>query len=404
MRYFKLPDLGEGLIEAEIVEWHIKAGDSVATDQIMLAVETAKAIVEIPSPQMGIIEHTFGAIGDTVHIGEPLVEYQGENDSVSVVGNLSAQPLEPLPIARPESSAAREQYDTKEERESSVSGNSVSGNSVAEKKRDEFSVAVGFATSSMKAINVSPSVRGLASRLGVKVEQLTGTGEGGRLTSDDVEKAARLNEQHGQSEKLTGVRKSMAKVMIKSHQQVVPVTLFGDAALETGCGLLGGEVNITIILAKAIAYACEKEPALNVWFDGENLTRRLLDFVDLGIAVDTEQGLFVPVLRQVQSRSEEDLSAGLAALKEAVVTRNIPAAELMGATIILSNYGSLNPVCRYGTPIVVPPMVAIVGIGAIYEHRENEKLLPISLTFDHRCVTGGEAASFIGYIVEYLNK
>jgi len=399
MRYFKLPDLGEGLIEAEIVEWHVKAGDTVATDQIMLAVETAKAIVEIPSPQMGIIEHTFGAIGDTVHIGEPLVEYQGENDSVSVVGNLSAQPLEPLSIAKPESSTSPVHYNVKAGRE-----NRVSGNSVVEKKRDEFSVAVGFATSSMNAINVSPSVRGLASRLGVKVEQLTGTGEGGRLTSDDVEKAARLNEQHGQSEKLTGVRKSMAKVMIKSHQQVVPVTLFGDAALETGCGLLDRAVNITIILAKAIAYACEKEPALNVWFDGENLTRRLLDFVDLGIAVDTEQGLFVPVLRQVQSRSEEDLSAGLAALKEAVVTRNIPAAELMGATIILSNYGSLNPVCRYGTPIVVPPMVAIVGIGAIYEHRENEKTLPISLTFDHRCVTGGEAASFIGYIVEYLNK
>lgn len=394
MRYFKLPDLGEGLIEAEIVEWHVKAGDTVATDQIMLAVETAKAIVEIPSPQMGIIEHTFGAIGDTVHIGEPLVEYQGENDSVSVVGNLSAQPLEPLPTARPESSLRPVQYDVKEERE----------NNTIKRKRDEFSVAVGFATSSMKAINVSPSVRGLASRLGVKVEQLTGTGEGGRLTSDDVEKAARLNEQHGQSEKLTGVRKSMAKVMIKSHQQVVPVTLFGDAALEAGRGLLDRDVNITIILAKAIAYACEKEPALNVWFDGENLTRRLLGFVDLGIAVDTEQGLFVPVLRQVQSRSEEDLSAGLAALKEAVVTRNIPAAELMGATIILSNFGSLNPVCRYGTPIVVPPMVAIVGIGAIYEHRENEKILPISLTFDHRCVTGGEAASFIGYIVEYLNK
>jgi 2-oxoisovalerate dehydrogenase E2 component (dihydrolipoyl transacylase) len=392
MRYFKLPDLGEGLIEAEIVEWHVKAGDTVATDQIMLAVETAKAIVEIPSPQMGIIEHTFGAIGDTVHIGEPLVEYQGENDSVSVVGNLSAQPLQSTPSF------------TQPSMPDSAPG-SVS--EPMQKKTDEFSVSVGFATNSIKgikAINVSPSVRGLASRLGVEVEHLTGTGEGGRLTSDDIEKAARLNEQHGQSEKLTGVRKSMAKVMIKSHQQVVPVTLFGDAALKTECYLLKNDTNITIVLSKAIAYACEQEPALNAWFDGENLTRRLLNFVDLGIAVDTEQGLFVPVLRQIQSRNEEDLSAGLAALKEAVVKRNIPAAELMGATIILTNYGTLNAVCRYGTPIVVPPMVAIVGVGAIYEHRENEKTLPISLTFDHRCVTGGEAGRFMGYIVEYLNK
>lgn len=384
MRYFKLPDLGEGLIEAEIVEWHVKAGDTVATDQIMLAVETAKAIVEIPSPQMGIIEHTFGAIGDTVHIGEPLVEYQGENDSVSVVGNLSAQPLKPVQLSN------------------TKSNDSDNINTV--RKRDEFSVSVGFSTNSMKAINASPSVRGLASRLGVEVGHLTGTGEGGRITSDDVEKAAKLNQQHGQSEKLTGVRKSMAKVMIKSHQQVVPVTLFGDAALKSGHGLLKEGANITIVLAQAIAYACEQQPALNVWFDGDSLTRRLLDYVDLGIAVDTDQGLFVPVLRQVQARNEQDLSAGLAALKEAVQKRNIPAAELMGATIILSNYGSLNAVCRYGTPIVVPPMVAIVGVGAIYESRENEKALPISLTFDHRCVTGGEAASFIGFIVEYLNK
>ena len=384
MRYFKLPDLGEGLIEAEIVEWHVKAGDTVATDQIMLAVETAKAIVEIPSPQVGIIEHTFGAIGDTVHIGEPLVEYQGENDSVSVVGNLSAQPLKPVQLSN------------------TKSNDSDNINTV--RKRDEFSVSVGFSTNSMKAINASPSVRGLASRLGVEVGHLTGTGEGGRITSDDVEKAAKLDQQHGLSEKLTGVRKSMAKVMIKSHQQVVPVTLFGDAALKSGHGLLKEGANITIVLAQAIAYACEQQPALNVWFDGDSLTRRLLDYVDLGIAVDTDQGLFVPVLRQVQARNEQDLSAGLAALKEAVQKRNIPAAELMGATIILSNYGSLNAVCRYGTPIVVPPMVAIVGVGAIYESRENEKALPISLTFDHRCVTGGEAASFIGFIVEYLNK
>ncbi|MFT4908680.1 MAG: 2-oxoisovalerate dehydrogenase E2 component (dihydrolipoyl transacylase) [Oleispira sp.] len=380
MRYFKLPDLGEGLIEAEIVEWHVKAGDTVATDQIMLAVETAKAIVEIPSPQMGIIEHTFGDIGDTVHIGEPLVEYQGENDSMSIVGNLSAQPLASTPSLNADSSSKLTQKED------------------IAYKRDDVSVAVNFSANSVNTVQASPSVRGLASRLGVKVEQLTGTGEGGRLTSDDVEKAARLNHQHGQSEKLTGVRKSMAKVMINSHQQVVPVTLFGDAPLKAPVK------NITIALTKAIAYACEKEPALNVWFDGENLTRRLLDFVDLGIAVDTEQGLFVPVLRQVQARSEEDLNAGLTALKNAVINRNIPASELMGATIILSNYGSFNPVCRYGTPIVVPPMVAIVGIGAIYEPRENEKVLPISLTFDHRCVTGGEAASFMGYLVEYLNK
>jgi pyruvate dehydrogenase E2 component (dihydrolipoamide acetyltransferase) len=388
MRYFKLPDLGEGLIEADIVEWHVKAGDTVATDQLMLAVETAKAIVEIPSPQMGIIEHTFGEIGDTVHIGEPLVEYQGENDSVSVVGNLSAQSLN----AHPQET---------EGKKSSV-----------EQKKDTFSIGNrnvrdALPTESVQSAQASPSVRGLAKRLGVDIEQIKGSAQGGRISSDDVENAARLDQQLGQSEKLTGVRKTMAKVMEQSHQQVVPVSLFGDAVISAK--FAENPSDITIMMAQAIAYACRKEPALNCWFDGENMSRRLLDFVDLGIAVDTEQGLFVPVLRQVQARDEKDLSQGLQALKQAVIKRNIPPSEMTGASIILSNYGSIriqsadgevraNP-CRYGTPIVVPPMVAIVGIGAVYEGNR----LPISITFDHRCVTGGEATRFMGYLVEYLS-
>jgi pyruvate dehydrogenase E2 component (dihydrolipoamide acetyltransferase) len=387
MRYFKLPDLGEGLIEADIVEWHVKVGDTVATDQLMLAVETAKAIVEIPSPQPGVIEHTFGEIGDTVHIGEPLVEYQGENDSVSVVGNLSAQSLN---------------TDAQE---------TVNELSDTERKKDTFSIGNQNVRGYLLADNsqntqASPSVRGLAKRLGVDIEQIKGSAQGGRISSDDVENAARLDQQLGQSEKLTGVRKTMAKVMEQSHQQVVPVSLFGDAIISDK--FLENSSDLTIMMAQAISYACGKEPALNGWFDGGNMSRRLLDFVDLGIAVDTEQGLFVPVLRQIQSRDEKDLLQGLQALKKAVIQRNIPPSEMVGASLILSNYGSIriqskngdiraNP-CRYGTPIVVPPMVAIVGVGAVYE----ENRLPISITFDHRCVTGGEATRFMAYLVEFI--
>lgn len=394
MRYFKLPDLGEGLIEADIVEWHVKAGDTVATDQLMLAVETAKAIVEIPSPQMGVIEHTFGEIGDTVHIGEPLVEYQGENDSVSVVGNLSAQSLNVhSQEAVGQQSAVEQKKDT-----FSIGNRNVRGASPAESSQS---------AQALKIVQASPSVRGLAKRLGVDIEQIKGSAQGGRISSDDVENAARLDQQLGQSEKLTGVRKTMARVMEQSHQQVVPVSLFGDAVISVK--FAENPSDITIMMAQAIGYACSKEPALNCWFDGDNMSRRLLDFVDLGIAVDTEQGLFVPVLRQVQARDEKDLSQGLQALKQAVIKRNIPPSEMTGASIILSNYGSIriqseegevraNP-CRYGTPIVVPPMVAIVGIGAVYEGNR----LPISITFDHRCVTGGEATRFMGYLVEYLS-
>ncbi len=253
---------------------------------------------------------------------------------------------------------------------------------------------------SLSSVKATPSVRALAKRLAVDINHIRASSPDGRITSMDVEKAAQLNAQKGASQALKGVRKSMARVMSSSHEQVVPVTLHDDVDIFRW----PKDEDASMRLVHAIAVACKQEPALNVWFDGEQLTRRLLNKVDLGIAVDTKQGLFVPVLRQVQSRSESDLLAGLTALKEAVVKRNIPPAELTGATMILSNYGALNPVCRYGTPIVVPPMVAIIGMGAMFDDVNHEKTLPISLTFDHRCVTGGEAARFMGYIVEYLNE
>lgn len=385
MRYFKLPDLGEGLTEAEIVEWYIKPGDTIKEDHIMLAVETAKAIVEIPSPQSGVVENIFGAEGDTVHIGEPLVEYQGENDSVSVVGNLSGSALS---------------KETESSDDSFIIGHAGSD---AQRHDDERSRA-------------TPSVRALARRLSVDIVHVKGTGPDGRITMEDVEKSARMNEELGNSEPLKGVRKAMAKVMAKARDAVVPVTLFGDADVtdwKSGS-------DITIRMAKAIAYACGKEPAMNSWFDGEQLTRRLLNNVDLGIAVDTEQGLFVPVLRQVNERDETDLLEGLTRLKNDVASRVIPPSELTGATITLSNYGSItapynksasNAAGRYGTPVVVPPMVTIVGTGSVYsapavvdDEIMVRRFLPLSVTFDHRAVTGGEATRFMAELIRYLQQ
>jgi len=392
MRYFKLPDLGEGLTEADIVEWYVKPGDIVKEDQIIVAVETAKAIVEVPSPQSGIIENTFGEAGDTVHIGEPLVEYQGENDSVSVVGNLFGQSL-------PEQDGT-----AKVEKDIAASSDFVIGHTSQ--------------TSFSQAIKASPSVRALAKRLNVDIALVKGSGEAGRITSNDIEKSAHLNQQHGESEALKGPRKSMAKVMQKSANEVVPVTIFGDADISH-CFKDENLPNITIKLAKAIAHAAQKEPAMNCWFDGESLSRRLLDYVDLGVAVDTEQGLFVPVLRDINGRSEEDLAAGMDQLKADVQQRTIPPAEMTGATIILSNYGSLlaeynkgelsNNAGRYGTPIVITPMVAIVGAGGVYKAPQAYKdevvistMLPLSVSFDHRAVTGGEATRFMAELIAYL--
>ena len=374
MRYFKLPDLGEGLMEADIVEWHVAEGDEVQVDQLLVSVETAKAIVEVPSPCAGKILHRFGAEGDTVNIGEPLVEFITDDQSEHVA------------TAGPATDSG------------TVVGDIPQAKSVTQ---DQFSLAPQ--ASAAGKVKATPSVRALAKRLNVDIEQVVATGQEGRITADDVEKASRLNQQHGSGERLTGVRKSMAKNMAMAHQQVVPVTLFDEANVSQWND---GE-DTTVRLVQAIAYACSQEPDLNAWFNGEQLTRRLIEKIDLGIAVDTEHGLFVPVLRDVANRCADDLRAGLNRLKKDVQARTIPPKELQGATFTLSNYGALAG--RYGTPIVVPPTVAILGAGKVMEKPMAQlgelfagKTLPLSLTFDHRVVTGGEAARFMAAVIESL--
>ena len=369
MKYFKLPDLGEGLPEAEIVEWHVSEGDTVEVDQILVAVETAKAIVEVPSPQAGVISHLFGAAGDTIHTGEPLVEFAGNEDADSgtVVGQLS----------RAES--------TDSQRESFI---------------------IGAAPSSKQAVGqrTTAAVRSLAQRLDVSLDTLHGSGPEGRVTVEDVEHAASLDQSVGAPEALKGVRKQMARTMAQAHAEVVPVTLCEDADIDHW----PEGSDITLRLIQAIGAACEAVPELNVWFDGHQLARRHHQKIDLGVAVDTEQGLFVPVLRDIGNRPSADLRAGLDRLRTDVRARSIPPAEMQGATITLSNFGTLAG--RYASPVVVPPQVAIVGAGVIRRQPiavDNDvqvhKVMPLSLTFDHRAATGGEAARFMQALIQSLS-
>lgn len=368
MRYFKLPDLGEGLPEAEIVEWHVKVGDTVKADEPLVSVETAKAIVEVPAPCAGVIAALFGEAGDIVHTGEPLVEFEGEDeDSGTVVGELR----------RSDSGPRQEQF------------------------------IIGAAPSSRQAHHqkATPAVRALAERLGVDIQQISGTGPGGLVTADDVHNSARTEKDLGKAESLRGVRRTMAKTMAASHEVVVPVSIYEDVDIHDW----PAGTDITIRLVRALAEACKASPSLNAWFDGDTLSRRLLDQVHVGIAVDTEEGLFVPVLRDVASRPIKDLREGLNNLRADVKARSIPPREMQGATITLSNFGTIAG--QYANPIVVPPQVAIIGAGVIREkvvpHKGKasiRRILPLSLTFDHRAATGGEAARFLAAMVQALSR
>ncbi|MBX8557473.1 2-oxo acid dehydrogenase subunit E2 [Pseudomonas cichorii] len=365
MKYFKLPDLGEGLQEAEVVQWHVKEGDTVRADQLVVSVETAKAIVDIPAPYDGVVAKLFGGDGDVLHVGEPLMAFEGEGDAGTVVGRLEG------------------------------------GGS----QDDQFCVGAAPSTREHLSVKATPAVRQLARQLGVELNALAGSGNNGLITRADVERAAQIERDRFGGQRLRGVRRSMALNMAKSHAEVVPVTIFGDADLHRWAQAR----DPLIRLGKAMAEACKVEPVLNSWFDGKSLSIKQHETLNLGIAVDTPDGLFVPVLRDVGNRTAADLKEGMSRLRADVKARSIPPQEMMGATITLSNFGTLFG--RYANPIVVPPQVAIIGAGGIREEPVAmngevviHPILPLSLTFDHRAVTGGEAARLFKALVDELEK
>jgi 2-oxoisovalerate dehydrogenase E2 component (dihydrolipoyl transacylase) len=361
MKIFKLPDLGEGLQEAEIVEWHVKEGDEVRVDQPLVSVETAKAIVEIPSPHAGRIEKLFGKPGDIAHLGAPLVGFEGENtDAGTVVGHMPA-------------------------------GRQV---------MDEAAVSVGGAAPSIKA---TPAVRALAQRLELDLAMVAPSGPDGLITMQDVQRVAKLLEEVGPPEPLRGVRRAMAQNMALASREVAAATIMEDADIHAW----PAGTDITIRLARALVVGCRTAPALNAWYDGRAGARRLIKKIDVGIAVDTPDGLFVPVLRDVANRDAADLRRGLDRMRADVIARKIPPEEMRGYTIILSNFGMIGG--KYAAPIVMPPTVAILGAGRIREQvvaalglPAVHRVLPLSLTFDHRAVTGGEAARFLNAVVADL--
>ena len=360
MRYFNLPDLGEGLLEAEIIEWHLASGEKVAADQILVTVETAKAIVEIPSPRDGVVAARFGQPGDIVHVGEPLVEFvTAAGESQTVVGELHV--------------ATR-----------------------SEASEDHFIIGSAQAPGKRGSVRAMPSVRALAKRLNVDISRVTGGGPDGLISAADIERAARLEREKGPSTPLRGVRRFMAKSMALSRDRVVPVTINDDCNLANW----PDREDPTMRLLKAIVSACEAEPMLNSWLDDDAMTYRQMKTIDVSMAVDTPDGLFAPVLRDIGKRSVKDLRQGLERLKRDVMARTIPPAEMLGATIGLSNFGMIAG--RYANPVIVPPTVAIIAAGsirdevwAIDKRSVVIPVMPLSLTFDHRLITGGEAARFL---------
>ncbi len=389
MKIFNLPDLGEGLQEAEIVEWHVKPGDEIAADATMVSVETDKAVVDIPAPFAGRVEKLFAAKGEVVRVGAPLIGFAGAAaDTGTVVGELQLQAaaLPAVTVAAP---------------------------------------ATG--------VRAAPAVRALARELGVDLTAVTGTGPDGAITSADVRRAAQaqpvaaavprgvaregeelrgmrregeeLRGMRREGEELRGMRRAMAQRMAAAHAQVASVTVFDDADVHAW----PPATPVLARLLRALIAACRAEPALNAWLH-DGARREVPTEIHVGIAVDTADGLIVPVLRDAHRLDLPALAREAQALIDAAHARSLAPERLRGATITLSNFGPIGG--RYATPIVAPPSVAIVGAGriglrpvaledgSVVAHR----VLPLSLTFDHRAVSGGEAARFLNAVVADLRQ
>jgi 2-oxoisovalerate dehydrogenase E2 component (dihydrolipoyl transacylase) len=408
VKTFNLPDLGEGLPEAEIVSWLVAEGDMVKVDQPMLSVETAKAVVEVPAPYTGRIAKIHAPDGTILPTHAPLVDIDTGTESAAVAAG--------------EAGTAATTGKTQEAQETPAESRQDSGTVVGKMMTsDEVLEGTDIAGRGRRRrggrAKAAPAVRALAKQLGVDLESCRPTGRHDRIVADDVRAAAgseaapsarqapRIQLPPGRPELLRGPRRAMAQSMSAARDLVAQCTIFDDADIH---GWVAGQ-DITARLLRAIAAGCQAEPALNGFFDGANSSRQLESRVDVAIAVDTAEGLIVPVIRDVGQKSARELRADLNAIKQATRERSVKPEDMRDFTFTLSNFGMMAG--RYATPVVVPPTIAILGSGgvrhdvvAVMGGIETHRRIPLSLTFDHRCATGGEACRFLAAVIEDLQR
>jgi 2-oxoisovalerate dehydrogenase E2 component (dihydrolipoyl transacylase) len=356
MSTFALPDLGEGLQEAEIVSWHVAEGDHVVVDQPLVAVETEKAVVEVPSPQAGHVAKLLAKEGERVKVGAPILRFEeGRHpDSSTVVGDLGP---------------------------SAVAGAASAG-----------------------LLRASPAVRARAKELGVDLASVTPTGPGGTIALADVQAAASQAAAGAGAGALRGARRTMAVNMARAWREVAHATLHDDADIEAW----PTTEDFMCRLIRAVIAGCKNEPSLNASFDAAAFALRANSTVDLGIAIDGPEGLFVPVLRDAAGGWAVDWRQKIDAFKRGVQERSLTPADLRAPTITLSNFGSIAG--RHSSLIVMPPQVAILGAGrvAVQPVRTADggvalhRAMPLSLSFDHRAITGGMAARFLRAVLSDL--
>jgi len=332
---FRLPDLGEGLTEGEVARWHVAEGQEIAEDDPLVDIQTDKATVEIPSPYAGTVLKVLVVEGDVVPVGTELVVIGAPGETAPELTRVQ------------EATTAR--------------------------------------------VQATPVVRRVAQDLGVDLTTVAGSGPGGRITEDDVRGVA-SGPSEGRREPLRGIRRVIAEHMARAHREVPPVTWVEECDFE-GVGL----DRLLPTVVKACAEALAEYPELNARLDGDGIV--YLERYDIGVAVQTDDGLVVPVVRGAETKSVDELAVEISDLAERARSGSLAADELRGSTFTVSSAGKLAGL--FQTPIVNHPEVAILSIGRVAPRavvRDDEIVVretgTLALTFDHRVVDGARAAAF----------
>ncbi|MDJ0394770.1 dihydrolipoamide acetyltransferase family protein [Rhodococcus sp. G-MC3] len=411
---FMLPDLGEGLTEADIIEWKVKPGDTVTIDQVVVEVETAKASVEVPCPFEGIVAELHGAEGTTMAVGTPLITVDG-------------------------GSPAHEQY---REEELAGSGNVLigygTGHGPATRRRRRTATPQAPNAIAPKALDVaapkaprvtapkvlSPIVRTLASNGGLDLNDIATEGTHGVITRADVERAlaapasAPATTTGGVTRiPITGIRKLIGDKMSRSRSEIPEATTWVDvdatallqARRDLDASLDGVKVSLLAVLATLTMTALAKFPELNSTVDTEAGEILRYEDVHLGIAAQTDRGLMVPVISHANKAELRELSERLAETTEMARTGSLPPARLTGGTFTLNNYGVFG--VDGSAAIINHPEAAILGIGRIIDRPwvvdgvlAVRKVTQLSLTFDHRVCDGGVAGGFLRTVADYVEN
>ncbi|WP_432024671.1 dihydrolipoamide acetyltransferase family protein [Streptomyces parvus] len=463
---FKLPDLGEGLTEAEIVRWLVEVGDVVAIDQPVVEVETAKAMVEVPCPYGGVVTARFGEEGTELPVGAPLLTVAvGASEGASGSGASRSSSSSPSPSSSGKGSGSGAES-------SGGSGNVLvgygTGAPAARRRRirpdrlDRAVAEVPVAEAPVVEVLVaetpgsdgpvpvvSPLVRRLARQHDIDLRRLAGSGPDGLILRADVDRAIRTAEETAAATArvaeapvqaqvpaaapngvaaaagaeripLRGVRGAVADKLSRSRTEIPDATCWVDAdatelmavraAMNAATGPSAGpKVSVLALLARICTAALARFPELNATVDTEAREIVRLPGVHLGFAAQTERGLVVPVVRDAHTRNAESIGAEIARLTELARTGKLSPAQLTGGTFTLNNYGVFG--VDGSTPIINHPEAAMLGVGRImpkpWVHQGDlavRQVVQLSLTFDHRVCDGGTAGGFLRYVADCVEQ